>query len=341
MWRLLSQTFSVLVALWYCRGLKTVMMQNPPTVPSGLAVRALCWIRGATFIVDCHNYGWTILRLKGGNRLWRIMKAIEAQVLKFADVALCVSQAMKDDLMQTIYRHRSNEEQSVLVLRDQPPTAFRHPSDMTKHLVLTKYLRDSSTWTEKNGAMKPLSERPFIVLTSTSYTADEKVDMLLEALGLYVQRMQSKLPKLTVIVTGKGPLREKIAAQWAAMADSVAGKVSLHQIFGHVDDYPALIGCADLGVSLHQSSSGLDLPMKVVDLLGVGVPVVSCRYPAISELIKDEKALFTTPRDLAELIATLASDPSALQRLQNNAPALTTWEEEWNRVILPHFVRCC
>jgi len=83
--------------------------------------------------------------------------------------------------------------------------------------------------------------------------------------------------KILIFVIGKGPLKEQFIEQVERERDQYQ-HVEFCFPWLDADDYPLLIGCADIGVSLHQSSSGFDLPMKVVDMFAVGVPVCSVQY---------------------------------------------------------------
>lgn len=136
------------------------------------------------------------------------------------------------------------------------------------------------------------SDRPALLMSSTSWTADEDFSLLLTALDAYQDAINSGstgLPKVLVIITGKGALRAPFERA-VAEREREGGKwthVAVRCHFMPAKDYPVLLGCADLGVSLHTSSSGRDLPMKVVDMFGCGVPVLAKGFECIDELVKD------------------------------------------------------
>lgn len=129
-----------------------------------------------------------------------------------------------------------------------------------------------------DGEVKYRPNRPAMLLSSTSWTPDEDFSMLVSALDIYEKKALKEpphYPSLVCIITGKGPLKEHYKnviqrKQWQ--------KVSVVTPWLENEDYPKLLACADLGVCLHYSSSGLDLPMKVVDMFGSGLPVCAMKF---------------------------------------------------------------
>ena len=120
----------------------------------------------------------------------------------------------------------------------------------------------------------------------------------------------------SILVTGDGARRAEFERRFAGLP---ARRIQLRARWLEPEDYPRVVGSADLGLCLHRSSSGLDIPMKVADLFGAGVPVCALDYGAcLAERVRhgDNGLLFSTARQLADvlfdLFETFPADQSSL-----------------------------
>lgn len=242
--------------------------------------------------MDWHNYGFTILQINRRNNFFvKLMKFYETRLGRFANGHLCVSQAMQRDLLNrfNIPYRLLNRDNRAHVLYDKANQRFRLLSLEERHEFYKRFfgsVTEGSEQTEftvksdtpdENGKIRYRENRPLIIVSSSSYTPDEDFGILVKALTIIDRALVQRpaLPQLIFVLTGRGPLRDQFAATFAATRYS---KVRVLMRWLEPDDYPRLLGAADLGICFHYSSSGLDLPMKVVDMFATQLPVLAVGY---------------------------------------------------------------
>jgi len=153
---------------------------------------------------------------------------------------------------------------------------------------------------------------------------------------------QSKA-KLLVVITGKGPQKAMYEEQIRNLA---MRHVAVITAWLEAGDYPKLLGCADLGVCLHTSSSGLDLPMKVVDMFGCALPVCAVNFSCLHELVQHGRNgfVFSTANELAAQLESLFSrSPDGgptLSAMRQQLASFARWSDNWKDNALPLIRRC-
>ncbi|KAB8346201.1 hypothetical protein FH972_023246 [Carpinus fangiana] len=327
----LHQAWDLYQALAYrTPATKFMLVQNPPAVPVLAVAQMVCFQRNTRLVVDWHNYGWSILALKLGKShpLVFISRIYESVFSRGADAHLTVTDAMARDVATRVsVRPRA--------LHDRPAAAFRPISPAERSEALA-YLEPSSQYAADllKGSWK-------LLVSSTSWTADEDFSVLLHALVEYSagKKSVSKLPNLLVIITGKGPQKEHYLREIAKLnQDRKLEHVVIQTAWLSMKDYAQLLASADLGVCLHQSSSGLDLPMKIVDMFGAGLPVLAwSKYESFGELVKEGQngRGFESAEALQQLLVELlAQDGSQLRALKEGAvqESHRRWNDEWDAV---------
>ncbi|CAE6518134.1 unnamed protein product [Rhizoctonia solani] len=365
-----------------------ILVQNPPSIPTLVLVQLVCWLRGCKLVIDWHNLGYSILalRLGGEHRLVKLAKLIERTFGRRAFLHLFVTDAMKKKLVQ-----EWNLEGQTLTLHDRPPSHFRRSNPVEIHDLFNRLqqnlspsvrsflpqsqLPSTSPFTKTVSSTSIMSgfdpvfpvasgivlreDRPALVVSSTSWTPDEDFSLFLEMLKKYELRAkEGGLPRLLALITGKGPLRDYFMKEIARLEKADKWEwVRCVSIWLEPEDYPVLLGSADLGVSLHSSSSGLDLPMKVVDMFGCSLPVCALDFECLNELVKDgvNGLTFKNADELADQVIKLLSDfPETNQlddlrqglqkRIRISTPSSLSdddrsqwndWTDNWNTFIRP------
>ena len=272
------------------------IVQNPPALPVLPLVLLAARARGARVIVDWHSRTAAMLGLRLGRRhaVVRLVNRLEGWLARRAADHLAVSNAMREDL-----RERFGFDAAVL-----------HDRPRLKHATLNAEQRVAIVRRALSARRVASAPDDAILLVSpTSFSADEDMDMLLDALGLVARRSPAR--PIILFATGFGPLRPSFEARARKAA---TGKLRI--VTGWLPEqlYRDLLRAADLGISMHRSASGVDLPMKVVDMIEAGLPAAVFDYgPCLSELVPPvlKPFMFTDADGWPLALANCSTDQSS------------------------------
>jgi beta-1,4-mannosyltransferase len=314
-----------------------ILVQNPPALPAAAIAALAARCRGAAFIVDWHNLSSAMLGLRLGpdHRLVGAIARLERWLAGQAAANLCVSEALCR-YMQPATRS------ACVVLHDRPQRRPMPVTEAERAAILSRVWRALGVPAGSNDTFPPI-----VLVSSTSWSEDEDMMLLLDGLAAVARtdaERRAIVRRVVLVATGLGPGR----AAFEARARQVEHP-GLRIVTGWLDDdlYRDLLRAAQLGISMHRSASGLDLPMKIVDMIEAGLPVLAYDYaPCLEELLPRDRAagLFRTAAELEACLSSLLRDDTALARLDEVRTGMAAlvepgWAAEWRRVALPIFRR--
>lgn len=314
--------------------------QNPPSIPTFHVALIVSIVRGSKVLVDWHNYGYTILAqntwMKPFVPVYRWYETFFGRYL--CDVNLAVTDAMARQLSQKPFHIKK----PIHTLHDRPAEVFQPILNKKDRYNVLSRIQDT-----RADAKNIVDGTIRLIVSSTSWTADEDFGLLLDALTTYATTpsvdtsVADAKPPILAIITGKGPQKEHYLERIKLLQDE--GKLPGIRILTawlSTRDYASLLAAADLGISLHKSSSGVDLPMKVVDMFGAGLPVAAySAFESFGELVKEGQngCGFTTSAELADVLSRLLTIAGEDELSQLKAGAVKEgalrWDEEWDRVV--------
>jgi glycosyltransferase involved in cell wall biosynthesis len=274
--------FPIVTALGLRRHYDTVQIDNLPDFLPFVAI--LPRLRGARVVFYMYDMfpelAMTRFGLHRNHPFIRVARQVERWAVRWVDHAVVVT----DLFRRTLVERGIDPSKISVVYNTQPLTvAMRKPA--TGHPRLVTH----ATLVKRYGVQVAIRALPYL---------------------------RERWPDLTYEVLGRGeylPALERLAVELG---------VSERVRFGGFLPWPAAmerISSATLGIVpvIADGFGEFILPMKLLEYVGMGIPVVCARLPGIEEHFDDESVAFFVPGDsegMARQIDRLLNEPSAAER---------------------------
>lgn len=276
------------------------------TMPDFLIFSALGpKLLGAKLILDVHDLTPELYASKFGlsesHWIIRVLKTVERASVRLADAAIAVHQPHLDALIS----HGNPSDKFTIVMNVPDPAIFRH----------------------RNGHAPP---DDFTLIYHGTVGARHGLDVAVRAVAL--ARRQVPDVKLRIIGDGDDFARVNALVDELGVRESV----QLEQGFRRLEDMVPAIERASVGIVpiVDDPFTRYMLPLKLLEYVAVGIPVISSSTSTIRAYFSDEMLALTPSGDaenLAARIVELYNDPAKRTKLANEASRFTEdhhWAKE-------------
>ena len=266
---------------------------------------------GVPVVYEVRGFLEETWRSRGGRRdsdFHRWTRETETRCMDLASAVVTLSESMRADIVA-----RGVDPGSVQVVGNCVPDAYlTDPVDAVR-----------------TRALLGIPETAVVVGSVSTVNGYEGLDLLVEAAGLLDD------PDLVVLVVGNGPEHDRLARRADELrARGMRSRVILHGRVPHgaAREFHAAL---DVFCAPRRATPVTELvpPLKPVEAMALGRPVVASDLPPLRELVGADRGVLVPPGDagaLAGALASLAGDPDGRARLGTRAREHVAAHRTWS-----------